>query len=261
MCLLDTLNHHTSTQFGKSRGQTVQERHVRVYQIHTKRSRQTPSRCILVRPQGFHDVARNLLQPRLGDEHPRRLAHILLSRRTDARDHLARQTLKLLLLKGLRASHEDLERRDDEFYRNRVLLRKGNLCHRFKRRAALEHLTPRTGFGIRKFESMGYGKERRPTRDGHRELLLPTKKVSESRIYRLVKSTIGLPIIEEGEQGFELEDRDILQTNYSAVRISAVVGIADLAMSHNPLTELGGVRGQEVLVYSETSRADLLKTP
>jgi len=30
--LLDTLNHYT--QFGKSRGQTVQERHVRVYQIH-----------------------------------------------------------------------------------------------------------------------------------------------------------------------------------------------------------------------------------
>jgi len=222
------------------------------------------SRCFLIGPQGFHDVARNLLQPWLGDEHPRRLVHIPLSRRTEVRNHLARQIPKLLFLKGLRPSHEDLECRDDEFYWNRVLLRKGNLLHRIKRRAALEHLALRAGFGIRKFESMGDGKERHPIRDGHRETLLPTKEMSGPD-YRLVKSTIDLPLVEEGEQRFELEDRDTVQTNYTAclfwaraVWVFIVIGIADLAMSHKSLAELGGVRGQEVLMYSETSIIDLL---
>jgi hypothetical protein len=110
---------------------------------------------------------------------------------------------------------------------------------------------------------MGDGKERHPIRDGHREILLPTKKVSEPG-YRLVQSTIGLPVIEEGEQRFELEDGDIVQNNYAArlswawaVRISTVIGIADVAMLHKSLAEHGGVRGQEVLMYSETSMTDL----
>jgi len=83
--------------------------------------------------------------------------------------------------------------------------------------------------------------------------------------YRLVKSTIDLPLVEEGEQRFELEDRDIVQTDYTArlfwvraIRVSIIVGIADLAMTHKSLAELGGVRGQEVLMYSETSIIDLL---
>ena len=78
------------------------------------------------------------------------------------RNHLAKQIRKLLFLKGLRASHEILEHWDDEAYRNRMFLREENLLHGVERRAVLEYIALRAGFGVCKFESMGDGEERDP---------------------------------------------------------------------------------------------------
>jgi hypothetical protein len=72
------------------------------------------------------------------------------------RNHLARQIGKLLF------SHEILEHWDDEAYRNRMFLREENLLRGVERRAVLEYLALRAGFGVCKFESMGDGEERDP---------------------------------------------------------------------------------------------------
>jgi hypothetical protein len=149
-------------------------------------------------------------------------------------------------LEGLRPSHEIVKSRDNEAYWNGVLLCKGKLPHGVERRNAQEYLAPRTRFGIRKFESMGDGKERHPLIDRHRETVFPTKRRRKWISPR--RRTINLPLIEECEQSFELEDRDVVQMNQTtrrlgwagAGRTSIGTGVAALVILKY-ITKFGGV--------------------
>jgi hypothetical protein len=61
-----------------------------------------------------------------------------------------------------------------------------------------------------------------------------------------------VPLVEEGEQRFKLEDRDIVQMNDTGRLIFVLIGLSSKYTS-----EFGGVGKQEMFVYSEMSVPDL----
>jgi len=93
------------------------------------------------------------------------------------RDHLTGQIHNLRFEKGLRASNEILEGRDDESCRYGVFFGEGDPRDEVERNTALEHLSPRAVFSFCESESMGDGEEGYPFPYGHRETLLPTGEI------------------------------------------------------------------------------------
>ena len=63
-----------------------------------------------------------------------------------------------------------------------------------------------------------------------------------------------VPLVEEGEQRFELEDRDIVQMNDTDTGMPIFILIGLLS---EYTSEFGGVGKQEMFVYSEMSVPDL----